>query len=290
MMKRKYYLVVVTILGFILTACERDANVDMPDVESKLVVRCFISPNDSDIVVNLTQSDPVYGSSDVSIYDPVLNAQVVISNGVSSSVLTYDPNRQAYVVSQNQFQIESGQQYILTASADGLQQVNAITRVPDAAPLITDYNVYIEDTLVSDYQNEIIVNGDLNWTNGSNDGKYYSIRLSRVEATDLSMEGYLSPILFETLIDDLIEAEESTVSVSKNLRSSYYSYNDFQVADTAFFELYLLNVNEDYYKFNRSIENLTYGDPFSEPSFVYSNISGGLGVFAAYNGVRVSNP
>lgn len=287
-MRGRYYLLIVTILGFVFMSCERDANVDMPDVESKLVVRCFISPNDSDIVVNLTQSDPVYGSSDININDPVLNAQVVISDGVSSSELTYSPENQAYVVSQNQFQIEAGRQYILTAKADGLQQVNAITRVPDAAPLITSWSVYIEDTIVSDYQDEIIVNGQLNWTNGSNDGKYYSIRLSRVEAADLSMEGYLSPILFETLIDDLIEAETSTSSVSKNLRSSYYSYNDFQVADTAFFELYLLNVNEDYYKFNRSIENLTYGDPFSEPSFVYSNISGGLGIFAAYNGVRAS--
>jgi hypothetical protein len=48
--------------------------------------------------------------------------------------------------------------------------------------------------------------------------------------------------------------------------------------------IYIHSIDKHYYNFHKSIENVTdYGDnPFAESTHLYSNIEGGLGVFASY--------
>jgi hypothetical protein len=56
-----------------------------------------------------------------------------------------------------------------------------------------------------------------------------------------------------------------------------------QKADSAFLKVYLLNTDKSYYDYHRSLGNYDSGDdPFTEPSPVFSNVNGGLGIFAAY--------
>jgi hypothetical protein len=53
--------------------------------------------------------------------------------------------------------------------------------------------------------------------------------------------------------------------------------------DSSFLMIYLLNADKEYNDFHQSLLNYSSGDqPFTEPSTVYSNITGGLGIFAAY--------
>jgi hypothetical protein len=55
------------------------------------------------------------------------------------------------------------------------------------------------------------------------------------------------------------------------------------MTDSCFLKIYLLNTDKAYYDYQKSLEKYNSGeDPFTEPSPVYSNISGGLGIFAAY--------
>ena len=44
----------------IFYACEKEANVKIPETEPKPVLVCFISPEDSLISVSLTNSIPLY--------------------------------------------------------------------------------------------------------------------------------------------------------------------------------------------------------------------------------------
>jgi hypothetical protein len=61
---------------------------------------------------------------------------------------------------------------------------------------------------------------------------------------------------------------------------------DFSLAvyENHLVHLYALSVDEHYYRFHRSLD--TVGDieenPFFEPTLLYSNVEGGLGVFASY--------
>lgn len=269
-----------------MVSCERDANVDLPEVDSKIVLRCFISPNDTDIVARVTQSDPVFGSSSVGINEPIHDAVVVISDGVAQANLAFDEFTQSYVIHQSVYPVIPGRQYIMTVVAPGLQSVNATTTVPEAAPVISDWNISIEDTIGAEFEQRINVNGGLFWSNPVSDPGFYSVQVSRVEASQFIEGGGYVANSFDTFFKKLIEVEELSATYSLNLKSSYYLQGYAEPSDTAYFELYLLNVNTDYYHFNRSMENAMYSDPFTEPSFVYSNVVGGLGVFAAYNGVR----
>jgi hypothetical protein len=69
------------------------------------------------------------------------------------------------------------------------------------------------------------------------------------------------------------------------LRSiKFESYpDDRNKPDSAFLRIYLLSTDKPYYDFHRSAENISLGDgPFTEPTLLYSNVSGGLGIFASY--------
>jgi Domain of unknown function (DUF4249) len=53
--------------------------------------------------------------------------------------------------------------------------------------------------------------------------------------------------------------------------------------DSSFLKIYLLNLDKQYYNYYKSINNYSSGeDPFTEPSPIYTNVKGGLGIFAAY--------
>jgi hypothetical protein len=63
----------------------------------------------------------------------------------------------------------------------------------------------------------------------------------------------------------------------------YLDYASWLDPDSAFLRIYLLSTDKPYYDFHKSLENYSLGDtPFAEPSFVYSNVKGGLGIFASY--------
>jgi hypothetical protein len=56
------------------------------------------------------------------------------------------------------------------------------------------------------------------------------------------------------------------------------------------YEVWMLNCNYDYYNFHNSLYTNQGGDPFSEPTLMYTNVEGGLGVFAAANAVKLILP
>jgi hypothetical protein len=53
------------------------------------------------------------------------------------------------------------------------------------------------------------------------------------------------------------------------------------------FHVYLLNTTEEYHRYKVSLKNVSFGDPFAEPSQIYSNITNGLGCFGSYTGSSV---
>ena len=55
--------------------------------------------------------------------------------------------------------------------------------------------------------------------------------------------------------------------------------------------LIISSLSEDYYKYLHSLERNVFYDPLTEEPFpVYSNVSGGLGVFAGYTNTYLDLP
>ena len=62
-----------------------------------------------------------------------------------------------------------------------------------------------------------------------------------------------------------------------------YGIDYLLVQDSSFIVFYLLNTEKSYFLYHKSLSDYVSGDnPFSEASAVYSNITGGLGIFASY--------
>jgi Domain of unknown function (DUF4249) len=69
--------------------------------------------------------------------------------------------------------------------------------------------------------------------------------------------------------------------------------NNFSVGSSATnvkikIELILISCDEGYFNYHKSLENYSGNNPFSEPTLVSSNITGGLGCFGAYNQSRLA--
>lgn len=67
-MMKKILLFTLLINSIYLFSCEQDANVQLPDIEPKLVVTSFISPDDTVIEVNITKTLPLFEEKDSDYY------------------------------------------------------------------------------------------------------------------------------------------------------------------------------------------------------------------------------
>jgi hypothetical protein len=68
----------------------------------------------------------------------------------------------------------------------------------------------------------------------------------------------------------------------------FYGERDSNTPKTVYYVV-LLNLSKEYFQFLKSlyIQQYNSGDPFSEPSPIYSNIENGYGVFAGYSAQRI---
>jgi hypothetical protein len=135
--KMKKYSWLYTGLAFIFfQSCVTDANVDVPEVDPKIVIQGFLSPQDEEIQIRVSKSKPVFGIADEGSYF-VEDAVVRLMSNTDTTILEYDPQLQIYSVSQLDYPIEGGRTYSLVVSAPGLKSVYATTTVPAITPEVS---------------------------------------------------------------------------------------------------------------------------------------------------------
>ncbi|HBE42344.1 MAG TPA: hypothetical protein DDW27_14285, partial [Bacteroidales bacterium] len=80
---------------------------------------------------------------------------------------------------------------------------------------------------------------------------------------------------------DLFTDKEA--NVNGIIKSTTGLNTSFSYYDSAFVKIYLLNIEKSYYLYHKSLKDYNRGEnPFSEVTPVYSNITGGLGIFTSY--------
>jgi len=75
------------------------------------------------------------------------------------------------------------------------------------------------------------------------------------------------------------------MDIIRRTGSDFDLYNNYFSAegDSVVLKVYLLNTEKSYYLFHKSLADYEDGEnPFAESSPVYSNISGGSGIFTSY--------
>jgi hypothetical protein len=291
-----------------LSGCEsliNDLDQDkLPEIESKLAVECYISPQSARLEAIVTQSQPLFGPA---TYNPeyVKNAQVFLSDERNRIQLMFDDSTFNYSADTSTFKILAGKTYTLTVD-DGKRFVKATCTVPLKLPVLKSFTV---EKIYSGFGIDSLASIKFSWEDIKNETNFYGVRGYYVsEQTSLRFDNetndavpyrYISKSLlhFEKngIYNDInldgitFNSPESRVYLPQNME---FTYQDKNGVEKSFYinpkisevRVEILHIDENYYKFFRSLENNDFQDnPFVEPTLIYSNIEGGLGCFGAFN-------
>lgn len=275
-MKRTIIHITFLLIILLIVSCERDIkNISLPDFEQKLVIHSFISPYDSVSLVRIASNQRIYG--DLSINETPSVSNVTISNGEKEVILKEVLS--GYIFTHKEMPVEEEKTYILTVNGENGIKAEASCKVPirrDFHPEIDTLHEVFEIPEAGIVQK--IIRADVYLTDYPGENNYFRFasRYLVYDSTNLappSQEPY---------------GEESEFISDSGKDGERFFFNTVSVPDpyrhdSAFLVIYILNTDKDYYTYHQSLDNYSGGEsPFMEVSPVYTNIEGGLGIFASY--------
>ncbi len=254
----------------------------IPAPTPKLAIYCTFSPDrDWEIWVNSTQA---FGNSDPDTWKYVENAVVEIwENSHKVAKLNHKLNN---IYAAQGIKPVVGKRYTLKVSAPGYPPITAISEVPLPIPIIK--------TVFKDGENNGKHMGyQITFKDPAGTNNYYELHAAttpdaqpsfnqyhRIQTEDPSISGNeLLGIILDNLeyrakfSDDRFDGQTYSIDFTSD-RIEAYSY--FVQLDHLSKELYR------YYESKR-IYDLNADRPFSESSRIFSNIQGGVGIFAGYS-------
>lgn len=313
-MKFRLYILILLFMIFAV-ACTKEIQVDIPPVESKLVVEGSIENGGFPLVL-LTRSAGYFDPVDLnSLSESFVNgAEVIISNGENSVVLTeicsndLPPelvpliveltgfseaqlsqfNLCAYTTFDPSMMGEEGKTYTLEVNWED-EQLSSVTKIPNIIPLDS---VWFEKAGNSDslgFAHGILNDPD---TTG-NAYRWYTKRINDYpEGNELAGQQkdaqFMAPFgsvnddrFFNGLEFEFIYNRPSTINSNKeddqNEERGYFKVGDTIAVRGCTVDY---NVYRFYYLMETQIAN--QGSPFAVPFEIETNINGGLGVWAGF--------
>ncbi|WP_439879847.1 DUF4249 domain-containing protein [Pontibacter sp. MBLB2868] len=274
----------------ILTSCERDAdNIKLMDVSSKLAVISYISPQDTIVKVQLQRTQPAIGKELSQEQRKVSNATVTISDGANVATLNYNPDADEYRTAVNMNNVVAGKTYYLTVTTPDGFSASASCSIPAVTNIaITD--IATSYVLEPDYTGDELRNYKvaLKWKDAPEAKNYYRVLGSfmyKIRDTYGQVHTQVEELYSEhnksyLYKDDMLENGSIT-------SDKFYFYRNMSNADGSKIKLniLLLVTDRNYYLFQDALHRQQQfdGNPFAEPTILYTNIKGGVGVFAGYN-------
>ncbi|WP_162427294.1 DUF4249 domain-containing protein [Pontibacter pudoricolor] len=274
-----------------LTGCESDVkDIDSFEGKSKLVVVSYISPQDTMLVVRVQKTQPAIGRKMTDEQLKVKDAIVTISNGASVIALNYNPEAMHYEADARAWPIEAGKTYSLkVTSLAGNAEATCTIPSTDGIEITEIKAPY---TIEKDYYGR-----DMRW---------YTVSYKWRDAPDVTnfyrtlvykQYTYTDPVTGAKHVQkeglnwnsgdskDIHTDKDTQNGLLTSQALSYYEYN-YESIDKPFYIYAVLVVSDkNYYLYQQSLDNQgqNSGNPFAEPYVMYTNIEGGLGVFAGYN-------
>ena len=275
----KYIFLLLSIAS--LTACESMiSDVAVPESKPKLVINGYISTENDTLKVKIQKSRPLYSHSNGYEYGyPVVtDATVKISDGTKSISLLYNDIEKQYLALTDTFGIEAGQTYHLEVHTSDGEIATASCTIPmNTPPEIEIINI----ETYNDYENsEKVVSFRFKDLDGAND--YYHVAAGMQFSNGFDGK-YYDDIYFET-------GEPFVSDVNKEGGYFIFKTSRLYIQDSVppDLQLFIAVTDENYYNYHRSIYNYQGDNPFSEPTPVFTNITGGVGVFGSYVGRTIS--
>ncbi|MBN1990729.1 MAG: DUF4249 domain-containing protein [Bacteroidales bacterium] len=270
-MKRlKLHIVSILFLSLLMGSCIKDVpDKYVPTAEPKLVVYSFISPSSSRVKAAVYKSTPILGGGGNSMYkdDPVVTALVIVANSKGEEVvLPYSYEESCFLISSETFPVVEGETYTITVSADGFKTAYASTTVPS---LVLNAENFSINTSASSFKTNFsfdLLDGDTNREN------YY--RYFVYGSADENQSSYKQEFILENYLE---------IASDKNWENNRLKLQ-FSCDNQGFtmYQLVLFGVNREYFRYFKTHSVYEEENPFAEAQPIYSNITNGIGVFAAY--------
>ncbi|MGB0523001.1 MAG: DUF4249 domain-containing protein [Flammeovirgaceae bacterium] len=245
---------------------------DIINTESKLVVYGLISPQNELHIVEVTESLPAIreiNGNNVDQFMPISTAIVTLMDGASSVILSYNDQDERYEVRNDDFPITAGTTYTLTVEGNG-KSVSATCTIPE---LNTNWSYTLRETSRDGYTHEVAMT--VNDIPGQDN--YY-----RADALITRASGFvIEPGYWD---ENAYVSDGSNDGGSFTLRKSFYMDLDY-IKDNypgALLSMTWMTTDEGFYRYFRDLDTDYDDNPFEEPVITYSNVEGGLGVFAGY--------
>lgn len=263
-------------------SCEKDVNNDLlPGFKSKLVISSFLSPSDSISIIRVTSNRPVYGV--LRPYPSPGNVTGWISDGAKEIEMTATDS--GLVFTKDMMPVLNSKSYEIRIINDNGLTATAHCTVPEKY----DFQISLDTSSVtkvdkdpwgkeftwSDKFVNVSVKDDPAKEN------YYHIIGEYVAYTSYQGNIYTHKdnIYFEEkLFTDRERNADGFITISARYNDDFKDY-----PGSTFIKIYLLNTEKSYYLYHKTIFDYKDDDnPFSEPTPVFSNVDGGLGIFTSY--------
>lgn len=273
-------IISLSVLLFIVTsACEKDVkNVRLPEFIPKFVVASFITPGDTLSFIQVITNRRVFGEIN-SDYSPG-KLTGIISDGTTD--VTLDSTENGLSFNPEQMMVDYGKTYSILISGDKGLIAEASTTVPDNADLNIKVDTFSIPREIAGYRSWREFKINITFTDQSEKNNFYRIR--GTYSAYITNPGETKPYhhrddlwFQEDLITDAFSGNNGDITLETGLHNSFTYY------DSAFLNIKILNTEESYYKYHKSLRDYSDDEnPFTESTPVYSNISGGLGIFTSY--------
>lgn len=267
----------------VLPACEKDITDKVNiDLKPQLVVSAFISPQDTVLRVKVSQSEPIIGTYPVNQDRTVTNATVQLTQGDQAITFTYNANLRVYEADPATLPVLAGQTYTLLVTTPDGYRATATSTVPTtdgvvisglkhAVRRVSQSDGYEYDEHTFSYQ----------WQDAPGRENFYHAFAER--ETYYPQENY-------TRWEQLYDGENYFTDDRRDgqLLAVAVDFSDQPNPEPFFLHVYVAVTDRDYYLYHQSVEKQqqTEDNPFAEPVLIYTNVTGGLGIFAAYNQVK----
>jgi hypothetical protein len=282
-------LLIFVIISIAIISCEPEAvdNARTPEFKQKIVAYCYLEAKDSAIYATVKYNIPEYGEI---IYEEFGNPdnKVVISDGINEqefihkydTLIGYDSVKYVveypFFLDTKNFPIIEGKEYTLKIKDYKNNQVESRCIIP----VFRDINLQTSTAIIrsSLLGSDKVLRAYVKFTDFPNEQNFYKVIVSNHK--------YFNDEFGHQVFDP-------TNSISKFFEDKGRDGKEFSLyldlypsdmtLDSSFLFVTLLQTDKVYYDFHKSLENYQFDDnPFTEVTHLYSNITGGLGVFCGY--------
>jgi hypothetical protein len=267
---------VLAILSFI--SCEKEVNnIKYPEYKPKWDISGYLSPDNFISRIILSVNLRNYGNQWQ--FDDMGHPTVTLSDGTNLIVL--DSAQMSYRggIKRSDFPIEEGKTYTLKIKTDKGFNAEASCTVPFRGKFDLDVDTTVTRYLYEDSIPLQTVHPYLYFTDTKGVDNYYMVLCEEISYSSLYNH---SNNIYEVGLGQKAYFNDKGIDGSR-IKLSIEGTGLSNMTDSCFLKIYLLNTDKVYYDYKKSVDKYNSGeDPFTEPSPVYSNITGGLGIFAAY--------